>query len=209
VAVAREETTACTARELRCQLTLTARPVSDLGDLLRQLEPHRCEGHRIVFTSGCFDNLHRGHITYLGQAKGLGSVLVVGINSDESIRRLKGPTRPINALDDRMELLAALSCVDYVVPFEADTPCDLVRAVRPDILVKGGDYTIDRLPEASVAQEYGGEVRILPFVADRSTTALIERIRSAHPNTPCGPVRFCAAAAAEMVGLSVREGADV
>jgi D-beta-D-heptose 7-phosphate kinase/D-beta-D-heptose 1-phosphate adenosyltransferase len=117
-------------------------------------------------------------VTYLSRAKALGDVLVVGVNSDESIRRLKGPGRPLNTLEDRAQVLAALSCVDLVVPFPEDTPHALVRAVRPNVFVKGGDYTRDRLPEASLVEELGGEVRILPLVAERSTTGLLERIRN-------------------------------
>jgi D-beta-D-heptose 7-phosphate kinase/D-beta-D-heptose 1-phosphate adenosyltransferase len=140
----------------------------------------RRRGRRVVLTNGCFDILHRGHTTYLGRAKALGDVLVVGVNTDDSIRRLKGPTRPINALDDRVQVLAALSCVDLVVPFGEDTPHELVRAVRPDVFVKGGDYTRDRLPEAGLVEALGGEVRLLPMVEDRSTTGVIERIRAAE-----------------------------
>src|SRR6058998_159591 len=119
-------------------------------------------GRRIVFTNGCFDILHRGHITYLNRAKALGDVLIVGVNSDDSIHRLKGPGRPINTLEDRAQVLAALSSVDHIVAFDADTPIELIRAIRPDIFVKGGDYTRDRLPEASLVEELGGTVQILP-----------------------------------------------
>ncbi|WP_435018230.1 D-glycero-beta-D-manno-heptose 1-phosphate adenylyltransferase [Tundrisphaera sp. TA3] len=178
IVVAREGTAACSARSLLDRVAGDRKPSGDVADLVRRLRARREAGERIVLTNGCFDILHRGHITYLSQAKALGDALVVGVNSDAGIRRLKGPERPINALDDRIEVLAALGCVDHVVAFDEDTPCELVRAVRPDVFVKGGDYTIDRLPEAAVVRAYGGEVRILPFVADRSTTHLIERIRA-------------------------------
>jgi D-beta-D-heptose 7-phosphate kinase/D-beta-D-heptose 1-phosphate adenosyltransferase len=180
VVVAHEGTTACSAAELRDALATDDKPATDPAGLARRLSRHRREGRRIVFTNGCFDILHRGHITYLSQAKALGDILVVGLNSDEGIRRLKGPTRPINALEDRVELLAALSCVDHIIPFGEDTPCELVRTLRPDVFVKGGDYTRERLPEAEIVESYGGEVRILPFVDDRSTTNIIERIRAAY-----------------------------
>lgn len=180
VVVAREGTVACSARELGDRLAGETKPVADRDELLRRLDAHRRAGRRVVFTNGCFDILHRGHITYLSQAKALGDVLVVGVNSDDGIRRLKGPTRPINALEDRVQVLAALSCVDHIIPFDEDTPCELVRAVRPDIFVKGGDYTRDRLPEAAIVEGYGGEVKILAFVADRSTTDIIERIQAAY-----------------------------
>ena len=180
VVVSRDGTVACTAAELLAQLALDVKPASGLADLLRRLEAHRRLGRRIVFTNGCFDILHRGHITYLSQAKALGDVLVVGVNSDGGIRRLKGPTRPINAQEDRVQVLAALSCVDHIIVFDEETPCALVDAVRPDVFVKGGDYTRDRLPEAAIVERHGGEVRILPFVAERSTTDIIERIRAVY-----------------------------
>src|SRR5206468_6682829 len=147
---------------------------------LPRLEEYRTSGRQIVLTNGCFDIIHRGHITYLNQARALGDVLIVGLNTDESIRRLKGPERPINSLEDRVQVLAALSCVDHVVAFDDDTPCNLVRAVRPDVFVKGGDYTRERLPEAAIVEELGGVVQILPFVQDRSTTGIIERIQEAY-----------------------------
>jgi D-beta-D-heptose 7-phosphate kinase / D-beta-D-heptose 1-phosphate adenosyltransferase len=178
--VAREGTTACSDRELREQLASVSKLAADAPELAARLEAQRRRGRRVVFTNGCFDILHRGHIAYLSRAKALGDMLVVGVNSDDSIRRIKGPSRPINPLEDRIQLLAALSCVDQIVPFVEDTPCDLVRAVRPDVFVKGGDYTRDQLPEAAIVEAYGGEVRILPFVADRSTTDIIERIRVAY-----------------------------
>jgi len=178
VVVARDGTAACSARDLLDRVAVERKPSGDVADLVRRLEVRRAAGERIVFTNGCFDILHRGHIAYLSQAKALGDALVVGVNTDAGIRRLKGPTRPINALEDRVEVLAALGCVDHVVAFDEDTPAELIRAVRPDVFVKGGDYTIDRLPEAAVVEEHGGEVRILPFVADRSTTDLIARIRA-------------------------------
>jgi D-beta-D-heptose 7-phosphate kinase/D-beta-D-heptose 1-phosphate adenosyltransferase len=180
VVVGRDGTVACTAAELLAQLALDVKPAAGLPDLLRRLEAHRRLGRRIVFTNGCFDILHRGHITYLSQAKSLGDVLVVGVNSDAGIRRLKGPSRPINGQDDRVQVLAALSCVDHIILFDEETPCALVDAVRPDVFVKGGDYTRDRLPEAAIVERHGGEVRILPFVAERSTTDIIERIRAVY-----------------------------
>lgn len=180
VVVSREGTVACTVPELRDRVAVGGKTAGGVEEVARRLDAHRRDGRRIVFTNGCFDILHRGHVSYLSQAKALGDVLVLGVNSDASIRRLKGPSRPINALEDRLQVLAALSCVDHVVSFDEDTPCDLIRALRPDIFVKGGDYTRDRLPEADIVDGYGGEVRILPFVADRSTTDIIARIRAAY-----------------------------
>jgi D-beta-D-heptose 7-phosphate kinase/D-beta-D-heptose 1-phosphate adenosyltransferase len=106
-------------------------------------------------------------------------VLVVGLNSDASVGRIKGPGRPINRLEDRAEVLSALSCVDLVVPFDEDSPGELIRLLRPDVFVKGADYTVEALPEAAIVREYGGEVRLLPYVSERSTTGIIERIRAA------------------------------
>ncbi|MDQ3978701.1 MAG: D-glycero-beta-D-manno-heptose 1-phosphate adenylyltransferase [Actinomycetota bacterium] len=141
------------------------------------MELYRRQGRRILFTNGCFDILHRGHITYLNRAKTLGDVLVVALNDDDSVRSLKGENRPINPLEDRAQVLAALSCVDCIVPFSGDSPIDALRAVRPDLYVKGGDYTLETLPEAELVEELGGTVRILPFMEDRSTTGIIARIR--------------------------------
>ena len=133
----------------------------------------------VVFTNGCFDILHRGHVAYLEEAAALGQSLVVGVNSDASVRRLdKGRDRPVNPLDDRMAILAALACVALVVPFEEDTPLELIRLVRPDHLVKGGDWTPDKIVGADVVQSYGGRVHSIPFRFKRSTTDLLQRIRS-------------------------------
>jgi D-beta-D-heptose 7-phosphate kinase/D-beta-D-heptose 1-phosphate adenosyltransferase len=177
VVVGKEGTSICSAAELRDRLTAEGTPSGGRARLVVELAEHRRLGRRIVFTNGCFDILHRGHVSYLRRARELGDVLVVGVNSDASIRRLKGPTRPINTLEDRLAVLAALRCVDHLVPFDEDTPHELIRVVRPDVFVKGGDYTRDRLPEAGLVEELGGIVRILPLVEDRSTTSLIDRIR--------------------------------
>ncbi len=132
----------------------------------------------LVFTNGVFDLLHRGHVTYLEQARALGASLVVAVNSDASVRRLgKGADRPLNPLDDRMAVLAALACVDLVVPFESDTPVDLIIACAPDVLVKGGDYSVATTAGAPEVIGRGGRFVAIPFVHQRSTTALVERIR--------------------------------
>jgi rfaE bifunctional protein nucleotidyltransferase chain/domain len=132
----------------------------------------------LVFTNGVFDLLHRGHVTYLEAARRLGASLVVAINSDASVRRLgKGEDRPLNTLDDRMAVLAALAAVDLVVPFDADTPRDLIVAAMPDVLVKGGDYTADTTAGAAEVLANGGRFVAIPFAYDRSTTALVDRIR--------------------------------
>jgi D-beta-D-heptose 7-phosphate kinase/D-beta-D-heptose 1-phosphate adenosyltransferase len=179
VVVGKDGTSCCTWQELQNQLSGRDQPDYSLEALLPQLNAYRAQGKRIVLTNGCFDILHRGHITYLRQARALGDVLIVGLNTDESIRRLKGPERPINTLEDRAQVLAALNCVDHVVAFEEDTPHRLVKAIRPSVFVKGGDYTRDRLPEAALVEELGGRIEILPLVRERSTTGIISRIRSA------------------------------
>jgi D-beta-D-heptose 7-phosphate kinase/D-beta-D-heptose 1-phosphate adenosyltransferase len=178
IVVEKDGTSCCTHDELQTRLTGHSREDYGLEALCAMLHERRRRGHRIVLTNGCFDILHRGHITYLNQARQLGDVLVVGVNSDDSIQRLKGPERPINSLEDRMQVLAALSCVDHVVAFDDDTPHRLVHAIRPHIFVKGGDYTRERLPEAALVEELGGRVEILPLVRERSTTKIISRIRS-------------------------------
>ncbi|MBU6485761.1 MAG: D-glycero-beta-D-manno-heptose 1-phosphate adenylyltransferase [Betaproteobacteria bacterium] len=132
----------------------------------------------LVFTNGVFDLLHRGHVTYLEQAKGLGASLVVAVNSDASVRRLgKDGDRPLNAQEDRMAVLAALACVDLVVPFDSDTPRDLIVACAPDVLVKGGDYTVDTTAGAAEVIARGGRFVAIPFLHDHSTTSLLRRIR--------------------------------
>jgi rfaE bifunctional protein nucleotidyltransferase chain/domain len=160
--------------------TWTTKLSFDRERLAKRLADRQHSGERIVLTNGCFDILHAGHVRYLSAARALGDALVVGLNSDEGVRRLKGEGRPVNRLLDRAEVLAGLSCVDHVVPFDDQTACELVRFLRPDIYAKGGDYTAQTLPEAREVERYGGAVRIMPFVAARSTSALIERIRGAQ-----------------------------
>jgi rfaE bifunctional protein nucleotidyltransferase chain/domain len=133
----------------------------------------------VVFTNGVFDILHRGHVTYLADAKALGACLIVGVNSDASVRMLgKGDDRPINREEDRAALLAALESVDWVVTFGEKTPVSLIEAVRPDILVKGGDYDMDALPESALVRGWGGRALAIPFEHDRSTTALLKKVRA-------------------------------
>lgn len=152
---------------------------SDAQKLARRCAAWRTTDRRIVFTNGCFDLLHRGHLIYLAEAAALGHRLVVGLNTDASVRRQgKGPERPVNAQDDRAFALAALAFVDAVCLFDEDTPAALIEAVRPDVLVKGGDYTIDRIVGADFVQAHGGEVHVIPFVEGYSTTGLIEKLRS-------------------------------
>lgn len=146
-------------------------------DIAQFCEILRKGGQKIVFTNGCFDILHAGHVTYLEAAKAQGDVLVLGLNTDESVRRLKGPERPINNELDRAKVVGALQAVDYVVLFGEQTAEAVIAEVKPDIYVKGGDYTLDTLPEAKIVQSYGGKVAFIDMVEGRSTTNIINRIK--------------------------------
>jgi len=132
---------------------------------------------KIVSTNGCFDILHVGHVRYLQESKKQGDRLVVFLNSDASVKRLKGESRPLNSESDRAEVLAALECVDYVVIFEEDTPCNLIEITKPDVHTKGGDYNPDNLPETKVIRENGGELVFINFTEGKSTTATIEKMK--------------------------------
>jgi D-beta-D-heptose 7-phosphate kinase/D-beta-D-heptose 1-phosphate adenosyltransferase len=151
--------------------------MNEMMHIVTAIKSEQLKGKKIVFTNGCFDILHRGHVTYLNQARDLGDLLIVGINSDESVKRLKGPERPVNMLEDRAYVLSALKSVDYVIPFEEDTPLNLINLIMPDILVKGGDYTIDRIIGAQEVLANGGKVEIIPFVPGKSTSAIIDTIK--------------------------------
>ena len=140
----------------------------------------RAAGQQVVFTNGCFDILHAGHVRYLNAARALGDCLVLGLNSDASVRRLKGPQRPINNEQDRAEVIGALRAVDYVTIFDEPTAAELIALVKPAVYAKGGDYTLDTLPEAKIVQSYGGRVEFIDLVAGRSTTNVIERIRESQ-----------------------------
>lgn len=144
------------------------------AELLTLLKAAKMAGERIVFTNGCFDILHPGHVSYLMAARRLGDKLIVGVNSDASVSRLKGPSRPINDLQHRMHVLGGLASVDWVVPFEEDTPARLIQALGPDVLVKGGDYTVDQIAGADYVLANGGEVRVLNFEEGYSTTGIIQ-----------------------------------
>ncbi len=148
----------CSAVELALRVALLPRP--------------------LVFTNGCFDVLHRGHVTYLAQARALGATMVLGVNSDASVKRQgKGDDRPINMQDDRLAVLAALEAVDLVLLFDEDTPLNLILSCKPDILVKGGDWTPDKIVGAKEVISWGGSVHSIPFLHERSTTALLKKIR--------------------------------
>lgn len=145
--------------------------------LAAMLHGWRLKDRRIVFTNGCFDLLHRGHVQLLAAAASQGNVLVVGLNDDASVRRLKGPQRPLNRLEDRALVLASLHWIDAVVPFSQDTPLELIRQIRPDVLVKGGDYQLRDIVGAELVQSYGGTVYIYPTEAGYSTTGLAQQLR--------------------------------
>lgn len=132
---------------------------------------------KIVFTNGCFDVLHYGHVHYLAQARQLGDLLVVGLNSDASVRRLKGESRPVNPEQARAFVLAALEMVDYVCLFEEDTPYELIAAVKPDVLVKGGDYAVDNIVGSDIVKGRNGDVVVLPFVEGFSSSSIIEKLK--------------------------------
>lgn len=149
--------------------------VYSLEALLPEISRRKASNHRIVFTNGCFDILHAGHVTYLQQAKALGHCLVVAVNDDFSVKRLKGNARPVNPLTERMQVLSALECVDYVIPFSEDTPLKVIQQILPTVLVKGGDYTSDNVVGAKEVVSHGGKVSILPFVPGCSTTGMLER----------------------------------
>ena len=164
--------------EVTTEAPTTDRRIMDLVQLQRKCNIWRMKGDRIVFTNGCFDILHRGHVEYLQEAAALGDRLVIGLNTDDSVRRLgKGEARPYNDQDSRALVLAALRLVDAVVIFEEDTPLELIQAIGPDVLVKGGDWTEDKIVGAEYVRANGGDVRSLALVEGFSTTSLVERIR--------------------------------
>ncbi|MDP2239566.1 MAG: D-glycero-beta-D-manno-heptose 1-phosphate adenylyltransferase [Burkholderiales bacterium] len=156
------ETKLCPPRELAARVAQLARP--------------------LVFTNGVFDILHRGHVTYLAQARALGANLIVAVNSDASVKRLgKGDDRPVNALEDRLAVIAALESVSLVTWFEEDTPLKLILAAQPDVLVKGGDWSPEQIVGATAVKGWGGAVHSIPFAHERSTTALLDRIKNTNP----------------------------
>ena len=180
IVVGKLGTAAISAPELRRAIQReegSERGVLTLEQLRLAMDDARAHNERIVFTNGCFDILHAGHVTYLEQARAQGDRLVVAVNDDASVSRLKGPGRPINSVDRRMAVLAGLGAVDWVISFAESTPENLLREVRPDVLVKGGDYGIDQVVGASIVEGYGGTVKVLGLVENSSTTAIVEKIR--------------------------------
>lgn len=155
------------------------RPPLDAAALEGFVRAARAAGRRIVFTNGVFDLLHPGHVRYLQAARAQGDLLIVGLNSDASVRRNKGPERPINPEDERAEVLAALACVDAVAIFDDDTPADIIRRVQPDILVKGSDWPADQIVGRDTVEARGGKVILEPIEQGYSTTAIVEKVRRA------------------------------
>jgi D-beta-D-heptose 7-phosphate kinase/D-beta-D-heptose 1-phosphate adenosyltransferase len=151
--------------------------IIDRESLLAERDLIKREGKRLVFTNGCFDLLHPGHVRYLRQARELGDALVVALNSDRSVQRIKGEGRPILDQQERAEVMAALESVDYVVIFDEETPCDLIASLLPDVLVKGGDWPVDQIVGSEEVRRAGGRVFSLPYLEGSSTTRIIERIR--------------------------------
>ncbi len=184
VVVHRPDTSVCGTDLLVEALEGGGAPVVSVDRLMAEIGRRREHGQRVVLTNGCFDVLHRGHVACLEQAAGLGDVLVVAVNDDDSTLRLKGPGRPVTALPDRVRVLAALGSVDYVTVFSTDTPIPLIRRLHPDVYVKGGDYAPQMLRETPEVEAYGGRVHIVDYVPDHSTAALIERLRRPDGGEP-------------------------
>ncbi len=143
-----------------------------------EVQRKKFSNQKVIFTNGCFDILHPGHVEYLARARDLGDLLWIGLNADESVKRLKGPSRPLNLEMDRAIVLAGLGCVDYITIFSEDTPLELLRILKPDVHTKGGDYIKEKLPEYPLVQSYGGEVVILPFLPGKSTTSILEKAKT-------------------------------
>lgn len=158
----------------------SADKVKDRAALKQTVDALKAVGKTVVFTNGCFDILHVGHVRYLEAARALGDYLVVGVNSDERVRRLKGEGRPVVGENDRAEVIAAMGFVDYVTIFPEDTPVELIACLQPDIHVKGGDYCEDDLPEAAAVRAYGGKIAIVPLVEGKSTTNVVKRINESN-----------------------------
>jgi len=170
----KEGTASCSLDELKGYFSHEDKHTG-LDELKKLIQYYRSQGAKIVFTNGCFDILHRGHIHFLSQCKGFGNILIVGVNSDESIKRIKGKTRPINRLNDRIKILSSLSCIDHVIEFNDDAPYDIIKILKPDIFVKGSNHRINNLPEVPLIKKLGGKVKILPYLKEYSTREILEK----------------------------------
>lgn len=179
IAIDKQDTGICTLKELELAISATDKLVKTKTQLRYRCELLKEQGKKIIFTNGCFDVLHSGHVDYLRKAKALGDILIIGVNNDDSVKRLKGESRPVNTLAHRLEVLMALSCVDYVVSFGSkhnDTPTSVLKHVHPHVFVKGGDYRYKDLPERRLLRRLGTEVVFLPYVANQSSTRIIKQM---------------------------------
>jgi rfaE bifunctional protein nucleotidyltransferase chain/domain len=161
-----------------CYRLSVSRKLKSLEDLKVIAADARSKGRSVVFTNGCFDLLHRGHVHVLREAKACGDLLITGVNSDKSVKKIKGPARPVLPESDRSELLASLEMVDYVVLFDEPDPYELISAIRPNVLVKGGDWSGEKIVGADLVEEAGGRVVVIPYIKGFSTTEIIERIKN-------------------------------
>ena len=180
VSVGKKGTAVVRPSELNRIISEQDNKIKDLGEMIEIVKELHSQGKKVVFTNGCFDILHAGHVRLLREARKLGNTLILGLNTDESIRKLKGPDRPINNQDDRAEVLANLKNVDYIVFFGEATPCNIISQLKPDVHAKGGDYNPDdhkQMPEAKIVHDYGGRVEIIKFIEGKSTTSTINKIR--------------------------------
>jgi D-beta-D-heptose 7-phosphate kinase / D-beta-D-heptose 1-phosphate adenosyltransferase len=177
VVVRKDGTVGCTNQELKSYFNSVPKYILDTSELADIVKDLRKSGKRIVFTNGCFDIIHKGHITLLNKAREAGDVLIVGVNSDASIKNLKGPERPINNLEDRLTVLSGLQSVDYLISFEEESPVQLIKAVHPDVFVKGGNYTENTIPEAPLLKKLNITVKIVPYKEEHATTQIINKIR--------------------------------
>lgn len=187
IAIQKPHTAFCTAKELALYFAGNGKVLTASSAIAEIVKHHKNGGKQIVFTNGCFDILHSGHVNYLKAAKAKGDILVVGLNNDESIKRLKGAQRPINALQDRIEVLAELSCIDYIIPFGKqgdDTPLKLIAKVKPHVFVKGGDYQYKYLPEEALLKSLNCEIVFIPLVANKSTSNVISKIQGNNKMQP-------------------------
>jgi D-beta-D-heptose 7-phosphate kinase/D-beta-D-heptose 1-phosphate adenosyltransferase len=177
VVVQKEGTVCCTNNELKAYFTAVPKYITRTEQLSEIVNELKKQGKKIVFTNGCFDIIHKGHIALLNKARQAGDVLIVGVNNDNSIRKLKGADRPINNLDDRITVLAGLQSVDYLIAFEEESPVHLIKQVHPHVFVKGGNYTETSIPEAPLLKKLGCAVKIVPYIEEHSTTQIINKIR--------------------------------
>lgn len=179
IAVTKDDTACCTATELRSFFAKQRKHITDLEEMKEICDWYHAQHKKIVFTNGCFDILHSGHVNYLNLSGKLGDILIVGINTDLSIKRLKGANRPVNPLSDRLKVVAAMEAVDHVISFGEigkDNPIELIKVIRPDVFVKGGDYAEKQLPEASTVEQLGGMIHFIPLTPNHSTTQVIHKI---------------------------------